>query len=87
MRFSLRQCAEPENRDEHVSPPMRSDTVPQLFFSGTSVSAMMMRTRLRGSVWMTPDRQIAWHYIISYGGEDRWSLRGVQVRVCGFALC
>ena len=81
MRFSLRQCAPPEDKDEHVPASMRSDIVPPLFFSGTSVSAMLMRTRVRGSVWITPDRQIAWHYIIAYGGEDRWSLRGVQVRL------
>jgi hypothetical protein len=35
--------------------------------------------RIRGNVWLTYDDDVRWRYVISYGGEDRWHLEGVQL--------
>jgi hypothetical protein len=62
----------------HASSSSPAAPLPTLVFTGES-SHYATDTEVRGRVSLTPDNQVRWTFIIAYGGQDRWTLEGVQV--------
>ncbi|KAF2652356.1 hypothetical protein K491DRAFT_605108 [Lophiostoma macrostomum CBS 122681] len=82
MRLELKiNDSEDLRQDPRLQTELPSCTdLPMLFFRGTSNGRSQRPAILvRGSVSLTPNaKQVRWRFIISYAGEDQWSLEGVQ---------
>jgi hypothetical protein len=57
-----------------TSPLPRSEILPPLKFSGRGYAGEIEGDghAMRGEVVITPDHQVKWTWVVTYGGQDRW---------------